>query len=339
MMITLLLLFGNPWMLQAQEQSSTGQSTVVATINGQAITEAQLRAVIQGKLFELESQIYALKQEGINTLIGNYLLEQEAGKRGIPINQLVQEEIENRIPPVSDAEVERFYTANKTRINRPLEQIKPQLVQYLQNLSRTERRNEVIATLRAQATVVTLLQPPRNQVSIDDDPVKGPPDAPVTIIEFSDFQCPFCKRVLPVLEQVFATYPGKVRLVYRDFPIPSLHPHAQRSAEAAHCAGEQGQFWAYHDALFADQERFAVTKLSDYARSIGLDLAAFEQCLASNKYTAEVQKDVADGTQAGVTGTPAFFVNGRFLPGAQPFDAFRQIIEEELRLAQQKPGG
>ncbi len=339
MLVVLSLLFNTVLTLQAQERSPAEQSAVVATINGQTITEAQLRAAIQGKLFALENQIYTLKQEGLNGLIDNYLLEQEAARRGIPVKQLVYEEIESRLSPVSDAEVERFYMANRARINRPLEQIKPQLVQYLQNLSRSQQHNAFLATLRAKATVVTFLQPPRIQVNVDDDPAKGPAEAPVTIIEFSDFQCPFCKRVLPVLEQVITTYPGKVRLVYRDFPILSIHPHAQRSAEAAECAREQGKFWEYHDALFADQEQFAVTKLSDYARSIGLDMAAFEQCLASNKYTAEVQKDAADGEQAGVTGTPAFFINGRLLSGAQPFDAFRQIIEEELRLAQQKSGG
>jgi protein-disulfide isomerase len=321
---------------QAQERSSATTSPVLATVNGVNITEEQLRATIQGKLFDLENQIYTLKQEGLNELIGNYLLEQEAEKRGISVQQLVQEEIENRLSPITDAEIERFYTANKSRINRPLEQVKPQLTQYLQNLNRNQQRNTLLSALRAQATVVTFLQPPRIEVSIGDDPMKGPADAPVTIVEFSDFQCPFCKRVLPTLEQVLTTYAGKIRLVFRDFPIVTIHPHAQRSAEAAHCAREQGKYWEYHDALFAAQEKFAVTKLSEYAQSIGLDIAAFEQCLASNKYTAEIQKDIADGSQIGVTGTPAFFINGRLLSGAQPFEAFQRIIEEELRLAQQK---
>lgn len=333
MSMILFLLFVTAAGLQAQEQASGKK--VVATINGREVTEEQLHVTIQGKLFALENEIYNLKKEGLDELIGNYLLEQEATRRNITIDQLVKEEIDNKLSPLTDAEVERFYAANKNRINRPLEQIRPQLIQYLQNLSRTQQREAFLNTLRAQATIVTFLQPPRLEVSAGDSPAKGPEDAPITIIEFSDFQCPFCKRVLPTLEQVLTTYAGKVRLVFRDFPLLSIHPRAQRSAEAAQCAREQGKFWEYHDALFANQNQLEDSHLTEYARTLGLDIQSFEQCLASNKYTASVQADLTYGTQLGVSGTPAFFINGRLLSGAQPFEAFQAIIEEELRLAQQ----
>ncbi|RMF87411.1 MAG: thioredoxin [Nitrospinota bacterium] len=335
----LLLLGLSLLTLPVQAQPSSPASPVVATVNGHTITEEELRASIQGELYKLETQIYTLKKEGIETLIGNYLLEQEATRRGISVKELIKKEIDDQVAPVTETEAQQFYNANKSRINRPLEQIKPQLIRYLQNRKREERRKAFLASLRKGASITVNLQPPRIEVSIDDDPIKGDPKAPITIVEFSDFQCPFCKRVLPTLRQVLSTYQGKVRLVYRDFPLRSIHPYAQQGAEAANCAREQGKFWEYHDAIFGDQEQLTPDKLSTYAQNLGLDMTAFKQCLSSRKYRDEVQKDIDDGERVGVSGTPAFFINGRLLSGAQPFSAFQEIIEEELQLlAQQKSG-
>ena len=170
---------------------------------------------------------------------------------------------------------------------------------------------------------------PKAEVGADDDPVKGPATAKITIIEFSDFQCPFCARAVPTMEQIFKTYGDKVRLVYRDFPL-SFHQYAQKSAEAAECADEQGKFWEYHDSLFANQNALDIDSLKKYASDTKLDTAKFNECLDSGKYAEEVQKDFKDGQSAGVRGTPAFFINGRLVSGAQPFETFKKIIDEEL---------
>lgn len=167
-------------------------------------------------------------------------------------------------------------------------------------------------------------------VSADDDPQKGPANAKVTIIEFSDFQCPFCARAQPTLEQIFQTYGSKVRLVYRDFPL-SFHQNAQKAAEAAECADEQGKFWEYHDILFANQNALDTESLKKYAAELKLDSQKFNSCLDSGKYGQEVKKDFSDGQSAGVQGTPAFFINGRLVSGAQPFENFKAIIDEELK--------
>lgn len=169
----------------------------------------------------------------------------------------------------------------------------------------------------------------RLDVSVDDDPSIGPEDAPVTIVEFSDYQCPFCARAEPTIEQVLKEYEGKVRLVYRDFPL-SFHQNAQKAAEATECADEQGKFWEYHDKLFENQDALDVNNLKQYAKDLGLDSSKFDNCLDSGKYTEEVQKDLADGQSLGVSGTPAFFINGRLVSGAQPFSAFKQVIDGEL---------
>lgn len=175
--------------------------------------------------------------------------------------------------------------------------------------------------------------PSANAPSADDDPVKGDEDAPVTIIEFSDFQCPFCARfyseTLPQLQSQYVDT-GKVKLVFRDFPLTSIHPQAQKAHEASECADEQDKFWEYHDILFENQGSLDVASLKSYAADLRLDTNKFNTCLDSGKYAGEIRKDTADGAQAGVTGTPSFFVNGQQLVGAQPFSAFQQAIEAAL---------
>ena len=168
-------------------------------------------------------------------------------------------------------------------------------------------------------------------VSVDDDPAQGPEDAAVTIIEFSDFQCPYCARFnTDTLPQILSNYADRVRFVYRDFPLTSLHENALKAAEASECADDQGAYWKYHDLLFQNQAALDDASLKNYAASLGLDTAAFNQCLDSDKFLSEVQKDEQDGITAGVQGTPAFFVNGVLIEGAQPYTVFQAAIEAAL---------
>jgi protein-disulfide isomerase len=176
----------------------------------------------------------------------------------------------------------------------------------------------------------TTAQVRRVDVSVDDDPSIGPADAPVTIIEFSDYQCPFCQSwYQQVFEQLLASYPGQIRFVYRDLPLP-MHPEALPAAEAADCAGEQGAYWEYHDALFNQQHGLGHDAYEEYAADLGLDAQAFADCLDSQRYQAEVQADASDAAKVGIDGTPAFVINGRVLIGAQPFAQFQALIDEEL---------
>ena len=182
------------------------------------------------------------------------------------------------------------------------------------------------------APVQGQVQGPALQVSVDDDPVKGDKNAKVTIVEFSDYQCPFCGRffrdTLPQIEEQYVRT-GKIKMVFRDFPL-SFHENAQKAGEAAECAEDQDKYWEMHDKLFQNQQKLAVTDLKQYAADLKLDTKKFNDCLDSSKHKAEVQKDMADGSSYGVSGTPAFFINGRKLVGAQPFSAFKSIIDAEL---------
>ena len=165
---------------------------------------------------------------------------------------------------------------------------------------------------------------------VDDDPSVGPADAPVTIVEFSDFQCPFCARSAIVVHEILDTYGDQVRFVYRDYPITSIHPFAQKAAEAGECADDQGKFWELHDIIFTNQDRISVDHLKGYAKDLGMDTDVFNACLDSGKYETEVLKDLMDGQNAGVSSTPTFFVNGEMIVGAKPFSVFQAVIDSKL---------
>ena len=215
--------------------------------------------------------------------------------------------------------------------------MRDQIRGHLQNQKLATKREEFLTSLRSQAKVIVNLKPPpvlRAEVSVDGAPSKGPAKAPVTIVEFSDFHCPFCRRVLPTLAQLESQYGEKIKLVFRDFPIDNLHPEASKAHEAARCANEQGKFWAYHDKLFASPPKSSPEIFKGFAKDLGLNVTAFESCFASGKYQAAVKKDIEEGNRVGVTGTPAFFINGRIISGAQPLEAFARVIDDELARVQ-----
>ncbi len=220
----------------------------------------------------------------------------------------------------------------------------PEQVQQLQTelAAVNARLEELVAASSTRAQRVQREEGPV-EVSADDDPALGPEDAPVVIIEFSDFQCPFCKRFhASTLPQIIEEYvkPGKVRFVYRDFPLTRIHPNAGLAALAAECADEQGRFWPYHDRLFERQDEWgpspnAQALFERYAEELGLNVEQFSACLSEQRYAEEVIKDLQDGVKYGVRGTPAFFINGRKLEGAHPFERFKALIDAALEQAQQ----
>jgi len=308
----------------------------LAEVDGVAITTEEVETALAAQLTKLEEQIYQMKRQKVEALINERLLAREAAKRGISVPALLDAEVTSKVGLVTEQEIEQFYQANKGRLQGDEGQVREQIRAHLQNQKLQATREAFLRSLRSQAKVVVHLKAPpvfRAQVAADGAPFKGSATAPVTIVEFSDFHCPFCKRVQPTLAQLVSKYDGKVKLVHRDFPIDQLHPAARKAHEAARCANDQGKFWAYHDKLYENAPKASPEQLKAYAKEVGLDLAAFEQCVSSGKYQAAVQKDNDEGTRAGVTGTPAFFINGRLLSGAQPLESFVSLIEEELARA------
>ena len=312
----------------------------LAEVDGVAIGAEEVEKSLAAQLSKLYEQIYDLKREKVEELIDEKLLEKEAAKRGLSSSALLDAEVTAKTGLVTEQEIDNFYESNKGRLKGEESKLREQIRSYLQNQKLRTRREEFLQSLRSQAKIVMNLMPPpvlRVELKVEGAPFKGKADAPVTIVEFSDFHCPFCRRVLPTLDQIESRYGDKVRLVFRDFPIDNLHPGARKGHEAARCANEQGRFWPYHDKLFANAPKASPEDLNAYAKEVGLDVAAFEQCFKSGKYRAAVQQDIEDGKKAGVSGTPAFFVNGRLISGAQPLNAFTRIIDDELARAGYQP--
>jgi protein-disulfide isomerase len=214
-------------------------------------------------------------------------------------------------------------------VRQPKEQVAGQIKTFLQQQRTQEARETFITSLRQKHKVRILLEPPREKVEIAGAPTKGPENAPVTIIEWSDFQCPYCSKVAPTLHEVMAKYPNKVRFAFRQFPL-SFHPYAQKAAEASLCAHEQGKFWEMHDAMFGNQQELGVDKLKEKAAGMGMKADQFNQCLDSGKYAAKIAADMADGQKVGVSGTPATFINGRMVSGAASVQDFAAIIDDEI---------
>ncbi|HEX9867723.1 MAG TPA: thioredoxin domain-containing protein [Candidatus Tectomicrobia bacterium] len=327
------LLTGLPMALLSPAVAGQSQTTpvpVVAVVNGKEITEQELVDRVRGELLKFEAQIYEVRRNGVEELISEYLLEQVAKARGLTGDELLQQDVDSKVDGVTAKEIEDFYAANKARIRKSLNEVRPQLLNYLQQNKLTEARRTYLKGLRDKAQVKINLTPPIVEVSAEGAPFKGPPSAPITIVEFSDFQCAYCKQVLAVLNQVLERYPDQVKLAFRDFPILNIHPQAQKAAEAAHCASEQGKFWEYHDLLFEKQDAIPTTNFAEHAKALGLEPTSFQTCLDSQKYKEKVERNYADGVKAGVSGTPAFFINGRLVSGAQPLEAFKAVIDEEL---------
>jgi predicted DsbA family dithiol-disulfide isomerase len=208
--------------------------------------------------------------------------------------------------------------------------LEPSLRDSLRKARIEKARKRYIKELWSAGQVSVFLRPPRTDVGFDSRRLKGNPAVAIKIIEFSDFSCPYCKRVESTLKEVLSRYGGKVSLAYRDFPLTQLHPHAQTAAEAARCALEQGKFWEYHDLLFAHQDDLSLDILVEKARNLNMNEQGFVSCLNSGRHKRSVDSDIDDGVRAGVLGTPAFFINGVFLAGAQSEEAFEKLIDQEL---------
>lgn len=327
LVVTLLFLW-----LFATGPAQLAADETVATVGSRRITLSQLEKHVKPKLVELEQQRHQILQEGLDELVANELYEQEATSRGISVEELVKSELEAKIAQPTDEDIEKLYNDNKEELEgQPLEQLKPQIANYLRQQRISERHEAFLGELKKKYKTTVSLKPPVVQVSEAGRPARGPAKAPVTIIEFSDYECPYCKRASQTIAEVLTHYGDKVRFVHRDFPL-SFHQHARLAAEAAACAHAQGKFWEYHDRLWKAED-LSEPKLKEIAKALGFDSAKFDECLANRPHAAEIDRDISDAQAAGVNGTPAFFVNGRMLSGAQPFESFKQLIDEELARA------
>lgn len=309
----------------------------VASVNGQVITAEDLDRAIGNRLMRIRTEEYVLRRAVLDELIAERLLQAEAARRNVSVEELLKTEVESKISTPPAADLDAFYEGTRDRFpGLTRDEALKQIADGMRKQASAKRKYEFIKSLRAAAGVRVEIQPPRAAVQAEG-PARGKASAPVTIVEFSDFECPFCSRAAQTIRKITDTYGERVRVVFRDFPLAS-HRTAPRAAEAAHCADEQGKFWEMHDLLLAK----GGVPLSDgdlrkAAADAGAEVDLFNVCLASGRYAEAWKTSQEEGTRAGVTSTPTFFINGRMVIGAAPYEMFQSIIDDELEQAAAKP--
>jgi protein-disulfide isomerase len=304
----------------------------VASVNGRIITRDELDQRVRSQLQALEERIYQLRASALHALIGEVLIEQEARRRGITVNDLIAEIAAKA--RVEAAEIAAAYERSRSQlVGLPEFEAMEQIRENLARRRRAEAYRSFVEDLRKRAEVQIFLEPDaRLTVAVDPgaDPIRGPADSPITIIEFADFECPHSRKAQGALQRLLGENPDKVRLVFKHFPLPS-HPSAFLAARASLCAQEQGRFWEYHDALFSATPPFSRPDLQVLAERIGLERKRFADCLSSDRHSDRISEHVRSAQAAGVTGTPTFVVNGRIYRGALPYDDWDSIVRQQMR--------
>jgi protein-disulfide isomerase len=312
--------------------NNADRARVLAVVNDKQITMGDIETSLRPLIFSVQEQVYALRKQDLELKVNDTLLTQAAQKKGITTRALLDAEVSAKVPAVTDAQAQAFYNENKERINGEFAQIKPQIIKYMQESKEREATVAFADQLRRASTLqinLTAPESPAFAIATDDQPVKGSAKALVTIVEFTDFECPSCARQLPVLERIVSEFGDRVRLVVRDFPL-SQHANARKAAEAAEAAREQGKYWEYSAVLFRNQSALGIEKLKQYATEVGLDRARFDAALDSGKFTEKVQRDVMEGRKLGVNGTPALYINGKRISD-NSYESVKAAVDTALK--------
>lgn len=317
-------------------------SWMAARVGNETITREMVDAPIAQRIMELQREIYGIERERLDQIIMETILQREARERNVTVDQLLSDNIPRNDLDVTDEEVDRYRQENADRLRDwrgSEEDLRARIKGFLVQQKRFREVARYSKTLEDKYKVSVFLKEPEamlTRVDVTGSPSVGPPDAPVTVVEFSDYQCPACRQAHDTVLKVREAYKDKVRWYFKDFPLRK-HKDARKAAEAARCAAEQNKFWEYQNVLYSSPDELNQDRLERFAQELGLDKDRFTQCLNSEKYKAAVDKDIEDARKAGVDSTPVFIFNGRMMVGGLPLDQFKTIIEEELNKA--KVGG
>jgi protein-disulfide isomerase len=301
-------------------------SSVVAEIGGHAVTADELLEKQAGKLLQARYKYYLAERDALQEFIDNQLLELQAKKESVSVDELLKRHVSVNVQEPTEDQLKFYYEGVQT--DEAYEIARPKIIDTIHQLRMNKARETYITALRSDYGVVIELNQPTGHVDVGNDPRLGPEKAPVQVIEFADYECPYCQKVSEDLARLREQFGNQVSLVYKDYPLP-MHPLAARAAEAARCAGVQGKFWEFHDSLF-ETKKLQVSDLKQEARTLKLDTASFDKCLDSGEQAAVVKKDVVEGQRLGLTGTPSFFVNGHFMSGAIGYTKLRETVLQEL---------
>ena len=302
------------------------ESPVIAEIGDHKVTAEDLQQKEGSKLLQADYKYYLAERDALDQLINDELLEMQAQREGVTVDELLKlHAVVQAEEPTAD-QLRFYYEGLDT--DQPFEVLRDKILETVHQVRLKRARQAYLASLRSQFGVLIELPPPSGHVEIAGAPRLGPENAPVQLVEFADYECPYCQKVHPELIKLREKMGDKVALVYKDFPLPQ-HALAEKAAEAARCAEAQGKFWQFHDALF-ENKHLQVADLKQEARTLNLDTVRFDQCLDSGEKAEEVKKDVSEGQRLGLSGTPSFFANGHFLTGAVNYAKLREIVEQEL---------
>lgn len=310
---------------------------VLATIDGVPVYMSEVEEVIGDRLAQLDHRYQQQRQQLIESslerLVQGRLLEQEASMRGMTTAELIATARSEALQ-TSEQEVADWYERNRAAMGgRSLEELYPLIEDFLQDQKRERAYADLLTRLKREKEVIYFFQPFRAELDNEGAPALGPSDAPITLVEFSDFECPYCRSFFSTLMELRANYGDQLRIVYRHYPLAS-HRNGFKAAEASLCAQDQGRFWDYHDLVFSEPGRLDVPGLKQRAQRLGLDEDEFADCLDSGGQAERVRRDMREGDRVAIEGTPALFVNGIPLPsGAAPYEAVAEVIERELERA------
>jgi protein-disulfide isomerase len=334
--VTTSLVMGLSFVAGCLLYGQTGEKPlqVVARVSGADLTLSDLQQFEGGKLLQAEFQYYLNERKALEELIDNRLLADEARKKGIPLEQLLETEVYKNVKDPTEDQLEVYYEGLDTQDS--FQSVHDDVLQHIRELRRGKARAAYVEQLRKQAEIHIELLPPSAQVDIAKAYARGSASAPVVLVEFADYQCPYCQKVNTQIQQLKKEYGDKLTVVYKDFPLP-MHHGSEKAAEASRCAGEQGKFWEYHDVLFYSKLT-ELDALKEHARVLKLDGDRFDTCLDSGAEAAAVKKDLDEAKSLGLTGTPSFFVNGHFFSGVVDYAALKDIVNQQLNLlAAQRP--
>lgn len=303
----------------------------LATLDGEPIVQQDLAVSPEER--KLHQQIYELRVKALTSRIATKLVENEAERRGVDVRELISSEVNPKIGSPTSKEITDFYNEQKDKIDKPLKEVRDQIVEILRRAKAQRHLQDLVDRLQDAADVEVFMDPPRLPVDLAGARMRGPKNAAVTIVEFSDFQCPYCRRVQPVLTELSEQYKGSVRWAFKDLPLTDIHPEAMRAAQVARCAGDQGKFWEFRAKLF-EQELFTDAIYAEIATELKLKTEPLLECADSGKYEQPVNLEAREARNLGLDGTPAILVNGILLTGARSVEFYQRVIDRELKLAE-----
>lgn len=328
--LRVLVVGAAPFLLAGAESSSQlhgVEDAVVAEVGGVRLTLGTLEQQRTNALFQAENNFYEAEKKIVVDLVDDYLLSQEAKKEGVTVQQLMKKHVDDTVDSnISEDALKVYYEGLDTKESYPA--VRDKIIEHVRAKRVARAKDTYLQSLRDKNKITILVSSARAQMKMSDTPLRGPAGAPVTIIEYADYECPYCQQVQPALSKLEADYKGRIAFGYKDLPLP-MHPHAQKAAEAAQCAGIQNKYWEYHDLLMQTKQ-LELPELKAAARQLNLDTKQFDTCLDSGVRADAVRANIDEAQRLGLQGTPAFFINGRYASGNMSYEQLKQLVDEEL---------